>query len=179
MTPFQIGLFLAVALVAGLAYLLWTRSRAARRETGLPEGEVVYADTEGWEECRPLYAPRWRLAGKPDYLVRVGGHAIPVEVKPGRRAERPYEGDVLQLAAYCLLVEECEGRPPPHGLLRYRDRTFRIPYDAALRGRLTSVMDEMRRGLRSDALPRSHEDPVRCRYCGHRAICDARLDRDL
>ena len=178
MSPWQIGLLLALVMAAGLAYLLWARSRAARRQTGLPEGEVVYADTEGWEECRPLYAPRWRLAGKPDYLVRVGGDTIPVEVKPGRRAERPYDGDVLQLAAYCLLVEENEGRPPPHGLLRYRDRTFRIPYDAALRAHLTSVMDEMRRGLLSDAPPCSHQDPVRCRHCGHRTLCDARLDGD-
>ena len=175
MSPWQIGLLLALAMVAGLAYLLWARSRAVRRQTGLPEGEVVYADTEGWEECPPLYASRWRLAGKPDYLVRVGGDTIPVEVKPGRRAKCPYEGDVLQLAAYCLLVGEDEGRPPPHGLLRYHDRTFRIPYDAVLRERLTAVLTEMRRGLQSDILPRSHEDPVRCRYCGHRAICDQSL----
>jgi len=178
MSAWQLGLLLALALSAGLAYLLWTRSRATRRQTGLPEGEVIYADTEGWEECRPLYAPRWQLAGKPDYLVRVDGDTIPVEVKPGRRAGTPYEGDVLQLAAYCLLVEENEGRPPPHGLLRYHDRTFRIPYDDALREHLIAVMDEMRRGLRSGPLPRSHDDPTRCRYCGHRAICDDRLEQD-
>jgi len=177
MSAWQIGLLVALIMVSGLSYLLWARSRAARRETGLPEGEVVYADTEGWEACRPLYASRWGLAGKPDYIVRAGDHTIPVEVKPGRRAERPYEGDVLQLAAYCLLVEETEGRAPPHGLLRYRDRTFRIPYDAALRGRLTSVLAEMRRGLHSSILPRSHEDPVRCRYCGHRTVCDQSLVR--
>lgn len=176
MSSWQIGLLLALAATAGLAYLLWARSRAEHRQTGLPEGDVVYADTEGWEECRPLYAPRWRLAGKPDYLVRVGDDTIPVEVKPGRRAARPYAGDVLQLAAYCLLVEEAEGRPPPHGLLCYGERTFRIPYDAALRDRLTSVLDAMRRGLRSDALPRTHDEPARCRYCGHRDVCDERLD---
>lgn len=177
MSPWQIGLLLALAAAAGLACFLWARARAVRRETGLPEGEVVYADAEGWEECRPLYAPRWRLAGKPDYIVRVGGDTIPVEVKPGRRAARPYEGDVLQLAAYCLLVEEVEGRPPAHGLLRYRDRTFRVSYDDALRERLISVLDDMRRGLRAGIPARSHNEPTRCLRCGYRAICDQSLVR--
>jgi len=132
MSAWQIGLLVALIMVSGLSYLLWARSRAARRETGLPEGEVVYADTEGWEACRPLYASRWGLAGKPDYIVRSGGNMIPVEVKPCRRAEHPYEGDVLQLAAYCLLVEETTGQRPPYGLLRYAERSFRIPYDHRL-----------------------------------------------
>lgn len=178
MSPFRAALLLALAMAAGLAWYLWLRSHAARRQTGLPKGEVVYADTEGWEACRPLFARRWRLAGKPDYIVRVGADIIPVEVKLGRRAAHPYEGDVLQLAAYCLLVEANEGRPPPHGLLRYHDTTFRIPYDDALRERLLTVMDEMRRALRAPAPPRSHDDPVRCRHCGHRTICDARLGGD-
>jgi len=142
---------------------------------GLAAGEVVYADTEGWEACRPLYAARWQLAGKPDYILRTGGVVIPVETKPGRCAERPYEGDVLQLAAYCLLLEETEGRPPPHGLLCYRERTFRIPYDGALRERVVAVLTEMRRGLNAGPLPRSHDDPVRCRHCGQRTVCDQAL----
>ncbi|HHX43507.1 MAG TPA: CRISPR-associated protein Cas4 [Chloroflexi bacterium] len=175
MSAWQLGLLLALVIVAGLAYVLWARSRAMERRTGLPKGEVIYADTEGWEACRPLFARHWRLAGKPDYLVRVGNDTIPVEVKPSRRAARPYEGDVLQLAAYCLLVEEVEGRPPPHGLLHYRDQAFRIPYDDPLHERLLAVMDEMRCALRSDDLPRSHDDPARCRSCGYQEVCGEAL----
>ena len=34
----------------------------------------------------------------------------------------------MQLAAYCLLVEETIGAAPPYGLLRYAERTFRLDY---------------------------------------------------
>ena len=74
----------------------------------------------GRELARPLYARRYGLTGKPDYLIERGGAQIPVEVKPGRRAQQPYDSDLMQLAAYCALVEETSGRAPPYGLLCWR-----------------------------------------------------------
>jgi hypothetical protein len=71
--------------------------------------------------------------GKPDYLLQRREGLIPVEVRPTRRAKQPYESDMMQLAAYCLLVEVCLGERPPYGLLRYANHTFRIDYDDALR----------------------------------------------
>jgi CRISPR-associated exonuclease Cas4 len=92
-------------------------------------------------------------------------------VKPGRRASQPYDSDLMQLAAYCLLVEETTGRAPPYGLLRYAEATFRLDYTPALRERLLDILDEMHELLEADDAERSHDDPRRCAGCGFRSSC--------
>jgi CRISPR-associated exonuclease Cas4 len=169
-------ILLAVAMLAVLAaYFLWRSGTADRGRAGLPRGRVIYADTDRWEESEPLYAPRYALAGKPDYLLRLGRQVIPVEVKPGRRADEPYDADILQLAAYCLLVEETWGHPPSYGLLHYREHTFRIPYTGRLRRTLLATMDDMRRDMARRDVSRSHREATRCRFCGHREDCGQSL----
>ncbi len=158
-----------------LGVLLLRRARRVRLGTGLPQGKVVVADTSGWRQCAaPLYAARYRLAGRPDYVVETGGHHIPVEVKPGRRAAAPYASDILQLAAYCLLVEETWGRPP-YGLLRYAAATFQIPYTDALRMELLALLAEMRRQRAARHVGPNHRQPARCARCGYRDVCGEAL----
>ncbi len=178
MTPGQLLLLLLVGALLLLAYWVWRGATRSRVRAGLPRGEVVYADTGDWRQSKPLYAPRYGLAGKPDYLVRAGREIVPVEVKPGRRASEPYEADILQLAAYCLLVEEEFGQSPSHGLLRYQDQTFRIPFDRRLREALLDVMADMRQDLEERDVPRNHDDPTRCHFCGHRAHCQQEVGRN-
>lgn len=104
---------------------------------------------------------------------------IPVEVKPGRTAPEPRPGDVLQLAAYGLLIEEEWGVSCPYGLLKYKSGTFRIDFTAELRIQLALTLSAMRRdGAQSDVL-RSHNSPARCRGCGFRDECTAALASDL
>jgi CRISPR-associated exonuclease Cas4 len=176
MGPIQVALLLAFLLILFLAFLLWRRAMVGRAGTGLPKGQIVYSDMGQWEETSPLYAPRYALAGKPDYLLRIDRQTIPVEVKPSRRAPEPYAADTLQLAAYCLLVEETTGVRPAYGLLRYRDQTFQIPFDERLRQTLLATLHDMRRDLHQRDVARSHTEPVRCRLCGQRAHCEQRLD---
>ena len=174
MTNSLIGLALILLLV-GVAVLMW--SRRARRATGLPGGKVIYADTSRWQRAeRPLFSRQHQLTGKPDYLVREGRAIIPVEVKSSRApAEGPRAGHVLQLAAYCLLVEETEGVRPTYGIVKYADETFRVDNTAELRRTLLSTLDAMRRDLNRGKSRRSHADAARCRRCGVRAACDERL----
>lgn len=158
--------FLALAVV-----LLW-QARRERAVSGLPQGRVVYVDSRAWRKPpEPLRAPTYGLVGRPDYLLREGRATIPVESKPMRHAEEPYPADVLQLAAYCLLVEETYGRPPPHGLLVYSERTFEIPFDAGLRKALLKLLDEMRRAEGKSNVRRNHEQPARCARCGMQRHC--------
>lgn len=163
-----------LSLLAGLA-LLW-QARRARNQTGLPSGEVVYSDTGDWTQCvRPLFAQRYRLTGRPDYIVRSHGEMTPVEVKSTRGLVQPYHSHVLQLMAYCLLLEEHEGRRPAYGLLHYPDRTFRIPYSPAARSQLLDVVAQLRADLHADDVARDHPDARRCHYCGLRANCSQSL----
>jgi CRISPR-associated exonuclease Cas4 len=148
------------------------RAGAARRETGLPVGRVTYVDTGAWDRCeRPLFSNRYRLTGRPDYLVQSGQGVIPVEVKSGQAPDQPYAAHVLQLAAYCLLVEEQEGRAPSHGILKYRDGAFEVDYTPALRTELLDTLDAIRADLRARDVGRSHEEPGRCRGCGYGEKC--------
>ncbi len=165
-------LLLVAAILGGLGLGLLIRARVARRQTGLPAGRVIYGDTGAWDRCeRPLFSNRYRLTGKPDYLVHVREGIVPVEVKSGAAPRQPYEAHLLQLAAYCLLVEEQEGRRPPYGILKYDDRAFAVDYAPALRARLLRTLEAIRRDLHARDVGRSHNDPARCQGCGYRERC--------
>lgn len=164
---------LAALLLAGL--LLWWGSRQ-QRAAGLPRGRVIYADPKLWGRPeKPFYDVDSALTGKPDYLVAEGGKIIPVEVKSSRAPDQPYEGHLLQLFAYCLLVERATGKRPPYGILRYRDRTFAVDYTPEWEQRLLDGLDTMRALEKRSQVERSHEDPARCRGCGFRSVCDQKL----
>ena len=167
-------LLAALLLAAGVALLLL--SRRARAATGLPEGRVIASDTSGWQRMdAPLVSRRHGLVGKPDYIVEGGGKVRPVEVKPNRRAETPYLSDVLQLAAYRLLIEDAWGKSPPSGLLRYADRTFEVDWTPALREVLIETLGAMRDDLHAANVDRDHNEAGRCAACGVREHCDQRL----
>ncbi|MDH7487557.1 MAG: CRISPR-associated protein Cas4 [Anaerolineae bacterium] len=167
-------LFIAVLAAVGML-LLW-RARALRRQSGLPAGRVAYSDTGAWQRCEhPLVSRRHRLSGRPDYLVQTESAVIPVEVKAISRPAVPYRAHVMQLATYCLLVEETRGQAPPYGLLHYSDDTVRVDYVPQLRAELLAVLEDMRRARVSGEASRSHDEPARCRRCAYRHACDQRL----
>jgi CRISPR-associated exonuclease Cas4 len=172
-----VGSLVIVALVLfGAALFLLAWAGRQRQELGLPAGEIVDEDMSGWQRCQePLRSVQHGLLGRPDYLVQDGKQVIPIEVKPSRHVARPYESDVGQLLAYCLLVEEAYGRPP-YGLLRYAERTFRIPYTPQTRRRLVGLLAQMREESEMPKVPPNHDQPRRCRGCGYRAQCAFRLD---
>ncbi|MDQ7029160.1 MAG: CRISPR-associated protein Cas4 [Ardenticatenia bacterium] len=169
--------WLAVMCVgAGVALLLW--GERARRNAGLPAGRVVGRDMAGRCEQTSsplLVAAHLGLSGRPDYVVRVGRAEVPVEVKPHRRAGRPYESDMIQLMAYCLLLEETTGMPPPYGTLVYAHARWDVPYTPESRREVLSVVAEARAALGAPDVPRSHNHPARCRACQVRHACDEAL----
>ena len=63
---------------------------------------------------------------------------IPIEVKTGGYTE-PQESHILQLAAYCHLLEENYNKFVPYGILIYSDISkFKIPFDPKTRFELES-----------------------------------------
>jgi CRISPR-associated exonuclease Cas4 len=170
------GLLLGLVLFL-LTIGAWLWSRERQEKSGLPEGEVIYTDTGAWfPNQRSLVAPTYKLAGKPDYLVRqADGSLIPVELKSSRAPAEPHEGHVLQLAAYCLLVEQTYGVRPAYGIIQYQDRAFAVDYSPDLEEDLLTLLTEMREGLFESELDRDHNDWARCRRCGLRAYCSQRL----
>ncbi len=170
-------LLLGLGLFGVAAWL----SRHANREValaGLGQVKVVYSDTGAWEKVPvPLFSARYNLSGRPDYIVRGKEGLAVVEVKPLRNAVRPYESDLMQLAAYCLLLEEDWGETPHFGLLRYSDKTFRVEWTPELKTGLLNILEEMRELLvfpatRGEDMPLpQHDMTKRCTTCGFNYIC--------
>jgi CRISPR-associated exonuclease Cas4 len=165
----------ALLLLLVTLVLFWFAARK-QKDAGLPLGRVIYADPGGWVKVeKPLYDSLYGLTGKPDYLVNSGGTIIPVEVKSIFAPTVPYDSHLFQLAAYCLLVERSMGKRPPHGFIKYRNRTIEVDYNSELENSLLDVIKNIRLSERAEEVDRSHEEANRCARCGFRSICDQRL----
>ena len=99
------------------------------------------------------------------------GTIIPVEIKshaPPRGG--PLASHRAQLLAYCLLVEELFGVPPPYGILCYGDGTeFRVTWDAAARAEVLAGLAR----LGSLYMGAADPAPAKCRACRFNAACSS------
>ena len=142
-----------------------------RRELGLPDGELVYEDADGQGE--PLSSSTFPLIGKPDYVVQApDGRPVPVELKLNvQNAAAPYSNHMVQLAAYCLILEDYFEQPPTHGILRYADREFVVEYTSALRKKVIRLLGEMERCSEQQPPPLVKQRVAKCRPCAFQPVC--------
>jgi CRISPR-associated exonuclease Cas4 len=152
---------------------LRSTAQAEKKSYGIPEGLILYSDLN--VPAEPLFSRKSRLTGKPDYIVRKANHLIPVEVKTGK-GPAPHQSQVLQLAAYCKLLEETTGVFVPEGILVYNNVPYTIPFDPKLRFELESVMKTMRVSLHNGVVQRNHHEPGRCRQCSMKKYCTTRVE---
>jgi len=120
-----------------------------------------------------LSSVRYRLRGRPDLLRRTPeGRLVPIELKSRAAPSRgPPFSHLVQVWAYCLLVEERDGRPPPFGVLRYSDGTeFRVRWDRTAREELLRLRAQIERPYDGRATP----SPAKCAHCAWNRVCDAR-----
>jgi CRISPR-associated exonuclease Cas4 len=183
--PAVMVLLVVVALVSYLA------ARRASRESGLPGGQILYSDTgypagrispieqnrHGDKQERPLISRAYGLIGKPDYLVETDEGIIPIEVKSTKCPPngRAYDSHVMQLAAYCLLVEEAVGANVPYGIIKYSDCEIELDYTPELRDELMELLEEIREARSAADVHRSHNDARKCAGCSMRQSCDESL----
>jgi CRISPR-associated exonuclease Cas4 len=142
--------------------------RQEKESFGIPNGRIMYSDLN--VPAAPLFSKRFRLIGKPDYIVLKENHCIPVEVKSGGGLH-PHESQVLQLAVYCQILEDISGVFVPEGILVYNNVPYTIPFDPKLRFELESMTKTMRASLRNGVVQRNHQDLARCRYCSMKRYC--------
>ncbi len=167
---------LAILCIIFAAVSLWVSQRL-RTDSGIPDGDVVYDDAGSWYEvAKPLFNKELMLTGKPDYVVRAeDGSLIPVEFKSAKAPVQPYDGHVMQLIAYCALVESHFGKRPSHGIIRYDNKSFNIDYTPHLEDELLAVLEEMRFDLEDQDVARSHDAWQRCNGCGFKDVCEESL----
>lgn len=155
----------AIALGIGLAAL-------HRRAQGRVHGDLIAVD-DGRRRDAPLVSHRYRLVGRPDSLRRLrDGRIVPIEIKSRASPPKgPPLSHVVQVWAYCLLVEETADVSPPYGVLRYSDGgEFRIDWGDDARRRLLDLRREVARPYDGRARP----SPMRCARCRYRYGCDVR-----
>ena len=171
----------AIAWLVGASWFLvrsmksLETARVAREKHGIGTAAVPYIDSEA-EKPKLFASKRFGLTGRPDAVLLAGDVHIPVEVKTGRTPRGPLFSHILQLAAYCLLVEEEYGKPPPYGVIRYEGASHEIEYNEDLRKMVLGKIDEMRAALaRGGNVHRNHNRPGKCIGCSRREGCPERI----
>jgi len=163
----------ALGLIGAGALVLVLGARAlARRHREARYGSLVSVD-EVPGSGPLLRSNRYRVSGRPDELRRLpDGRLVPIEFKS--RASPRYgvpRSHRIQVAVYCLLVEEATGRAPPYGIVRYGDGgEAPVRWDRAARAEVL----EMRTALDRPYDGRATPSVARCARCPWREVCDAR-----
>jgi CRISPR-associated exonuclease Cas4 len=142
-----------------------------RRILGLPSGDLVYEDADGQGEI--LYSDQVPLVGKPDYIIKLpNGQLVPIELKLSvQNVATPHSNHVIQLAAYCLILEDYSEVPPTHGILRYADCDFTVEYTPTLRKKVIRLLSEME-GCDEKQRPQlARQRVTKCRVCTFQPIC--------
>ena len=140
----------------------------------IQNGKIIYSDLN--VPAKPFFSKRYRICGKPDYIVIKDDHHIPVEVKTGEHHE-PKKNHIFQLAAYCQMLEENYGSFVPYGILVYNDTSqqYKIPFNPKLRFELESSIKKMRLILKTKKIVRNHNDPYKCKSCSLSSYCNKKI----
>ncbi|MFW6140955.1 MAG: CRISPR-associated protein Cas4 [Candidatus Saliniplasma sp.] len=148
--------------------------KTKKEKLHMPDAEVDYVDL--YEESSKMFASdKYRLRGRPDYVVKENETRIPVEIKTGRVPKGPFFSHILQVAAYCLLMEEDTGKAPPYGIVKYGEKEFEVEYDDSLKDLLIEKLEEMREIFQTEDVHRNHNRKGKCRNCSRREICPESL----
>lgn len=168
---------LAIVWLAGASYFLYRSLRStgivdSLRKEFRVKGKIEYIDVDN---TKVFKSERYGMSGTPDYVIKVGENVIPVEEKTGRTPKGPLFSHILQIATYCLLIEDVTGKAPPYGLLKYPEHEHEIEYNEDLKKMLLQKAAEMREILKLGNAHRNHNRPGKCVHCSRRDVCPEKL----
>ncbi len=167
----------AIMWLMGASFFLYRHLRSteivdALRKEFRVKGKIEYIDMD---RSKVFKSEKYGLSGRPDYIIKLKDQLIPVEEKKGRTPRGPLFSHILQVAAYCLLIEETNGEAPSHGLLKYPEHEHDIEYNDDLKKVLLQKLDEMRGVIERQDAHRNHNRPGKCMNCSRREVCPERL----
>lgn len=167
-----------VASTFALYFVLrWIRVAKELRAKHKVRGDVVYADipADGRGRTQLFVSEKYGLSGRPDYILEKDGEKIPVDIKTGRIPRGPLFSHILQVGAYCILMEDEFGKAPPYGLLKYGENVQEIDYNAELKGLVLEKLSMMKEALKTSNVHRNHNRVGKCRTCSKRKECPEKL----
>ena len=135
---------------------------------------VLYRDKGSRQDM--IVSRSHRMRGKPDFIERSREGITPVEYKSTKGSiSRPLSHHVMQLLAYCFLLEDVLGQNRVRkGRVVYDQASFDVPYEAKERVQVARLLTRMRL-IRPGSAKRSHDQIGKCRSCSFRDACDQRL----
>jgi CRISPR-associated exonuclease Cas4 len=111
------------------------------------------------------------LKGKIDVLDLEDGRAVPVERKRAESGDY-YKSDELQLAGYCMLLEEHLDEPIREGAiyLYETDQRMHIPITTDHRETVREQTEAIQ-SMTVDSIPPLTDNPSKCESCSARTYC--------
>jgi hypothetical protein len=64
-----------------LSKILHKKTVSNKKKYNIPDGKITYSDLN--VPAKALFSKKYRISGKPDYIVKIQNKNIPVEVKSG------------------------------------------------------------------------------------------------
>lgn len=170
--------FVVIVVILFLVLLLCLRRRGwsikkVASSDHMPGYVLIYADQKGNTKGdsdfgKLLYSAEYQLQGKPDYIFRkrFGRGLVPMELKSGMIGDSPvpHRGDLLQLGAYFLILEDVYKVRPKVGKLIYQDYMFLIKNTKNLRKEIQHTAKEMREML-VFGVAKANDSFANCRFC--------------
>jgi CRISPR-associated protein Cas4 len=171
---YLILLFISITLIF---ISLWLKAKniTIKKKYFAFTGKIVYEDLQ--KPSKSLYSNTLSLCGKPDYILKLKKNiVIPVEVKTGNH-KQPKKHHIMQLIAYCQLVQETYHKSVPYGLLIYYDSKsqFKIPYDHNYKKALSATIDTMKKQVKNGNVLRNHTSLKKCLTCSMGNFCNQKL----
>jgi CRISPR-associated exonuclease Cas4 len=163
-----------------LYYILRGEEISSKMRTlhGIEKGKIFYTDKID-NKSKVLISEKSQVSGRPDSILKLEGKYIPIELKTGRVPKGPYFSHILQIAVYCILVQETYGKKPPYGIIKYgKDSEFKIDFTPELNELVLEKVQEMENAVNGKKVHRNHNRVGKCRYCSRRKKCPERLDKD-
>jgi len=135
---------------------------------------------ELWESLTPkilteiyIESDELELKGRIDRIEKYSDKYIPVEIKTGRAPrDGVWEGHLIQIGAYMMLMEEHFGVPVNEGKVHYLDSGERIvKMNPFLREEIIRLKDEVKLLLNSKDLPDFVDNKNKCKTCPLKEEC--------
>ena len=138
------------------------------------EGKTIHENQTSrgdWLNELYLESEALGLKGKIDVLDLEGARTVPVERKRAESGDY-YRSDELQLAGYCLLLEEHLGEPVREGAiyLYETDQRMHVPITDDHREAVREQVEAMQ-SMTIESVPPFTDNPSKCEACSVREYC--------
>lgn len=176
----RIAEIVALMWLVGASFFLHHSLRATQIAKALREkhnlvGKTVDFVDDQRRNTKLFVSDTYGIRGRPDYVILQGADRVPVEVKTGRTPRGPLFSHIVQLGAYCLMIEDEYSKPPPYGILRYEGMEHEIEYNADTKKLVLTKLNEMRAALAKGEAHRNHNRRGKCIGCSRRSACPEKL----